>query len=243
MKETFFRQMKKELEYCSVHLSEEQLWKFYRYFELLVDKNKVMNLTAITEENEVVTKHFVDSLSVVRVLPGLNDGRSLNIIDVGTGAGFPGIPLKIAFPNCYVTLLDSLNKRIHFLQEICSELELNDICAIHGRAEDYGQNKIYRETYDVCVSRAVANLSTLSEYCLPFVKPGGLFISYKSGDVEEEAQKAIYAVKLLGGNIQTIDSFQLPETEINRSFVVMKKNKSTMGKYPRKAGLPSKEPL
>lgn len=235
--------MKKELEYCSVHLSEEQLWKFYRYFELLVDKNKVMNLTAITEENEVVTKHFVDSLSVVRVLPGLNDGRSLNIIDVGTGAGFPGIPLKIAFPNCYVTLLDSLNKRIHFLQEICSELELNDICAIHGRAEDYGQNKIYRETYDVCVSRAVANLSTLSEYCLPFVKPGGLFISYKSGDVEEEAQKAIRAVKLLGGNIQTIDSFQLPETEINRSFVVMKKNKSTMGKYPRKAGLPSKEPL
>ena len=243
MKETFFRQMKKELEYCSVHLSEEQLWKFYRYFELLVDKNKVMNLTAITEENEVVTKHFVDSLSVVRVLPGLNDGRSLNIIDVGTGAGFPGIPLKIAFPNCCVTLLDSLNKRIHFLQEICSELELNDICAIHGRAEDYGQNKIYRETYDVCVSRAVANLSTLSEYCLPFVKPGGLFISYKSGDVEEEVQKAIHAVKLLGGNIQTIDSFQLPETEINRSFVVMKKNKSTMGKYPRKAGLPSKEPL
>ena len=243
MKETFFEQMREELEFVSIHLTEEQLWKCFRYFELLVEKNQVMNLTAITEEKEVVTKHFVDSLSAVRVLPNLYDKKGLRILDVGTGAGFPGIPLKIAFPNCHITLLDSLKKRINFLQEICSQLELNDIYAIHGRAEDFGHIKKYREQFDVCVSRAVANLSTLSEYCLPFIKTGGLFISYKSGDVEEEVEAAGTAIKQLGGSIQTIDSFQLSGTAISRSFVVIKKQKSTPGKYPRRSGLPSKDPL
>ncbi len=243
MKETFFEQMREELEFVSIHLTEEQLWKCFRYFELLVEKNQVMNLTAITEEKEVVTKHFVDSLSAVRVLPNLYDKKGLRILDVGTGAGFPGIPLKIAFPNCHITLLDSLKKRINFLQEICSQLELNDIYAIHGRAEDFGHIKKYREQFDVCVSRAVANLSTLSEYCLPFIKTGGLFISYKSGDVEEEVEAAGNAIKQLGGSIQTIDSFQLSGTAISRSFVVIKKQKSTPGKYPRRSGLPSKDPL
>lgn len=243
MKETFFEQMREELEFVSIHLTEEQLWKCFRYFELLVEKNQVMNLTAITEEKEVVTKHIVDSLSAVRVLPNLYDKKGLRILDVGTGAGFPGIPLKIAFPNCHITLLDSLKKRINFLQEICSQLELNDIYAIHGRAEDFGHIKKYREQFDVCVSRAVANLSTLSEYCLPFIKTGGLFISYKSGDVEEEVEAAGNAIKQLGGSIQTIDSFQLSGTAISRSFVVIKKQKSTPGKYPRRSGLPSKDPL
>lgn len=235
--------MKAELEQLDIHLTEDQLWKFQRYFELLVDKNKVMNLTAITEESEVITKHFVDSLSLIKVLPELAEGKEISVIDVGTGAGFPGIPLKIAFPNCQVTLLDSLNKRVKFLQEVCESLKLGSVKAIHGRAEDYGQNESYREKYDCCVSRAVANLSTLSEYCMPFVKVGGIFVSYKSGDIEDEVKAAGRAIGILCGKIKEVYPFSLPGTDMKRSFVVIQKEKKLPKKYPRKAGLPSKEPL
>ena len=164
-------------------------------------------------------------------------------MDVGTGAGFPGVPLKIAFPHLEACLLDSLKKRVNFLEETFDLLKLTDITAVHGRAEEYAKNKAYRESFDLCVSRAVSNLATLSEYCLPYVKVGGSFISYKSGTVQEEAEKAEKAVKILGGKIRDVVYFSLPDSEIQRSLVVIEKVKSTPGKYPRKAGTPLKEPL
>ena len=165
------------------------------------------------------------------------------MIDIGTGAGFPGIPLKIVFPHLHVTLLDSLNKRIRFLGHVAEELQLADVELLHGRAEDFAKKKEYRETYDLCVSRAVANLATLSEYCLPYVKENGYFIPYKSGEIEEELDASKKAVSLLGGKIETVEKFTLPGTDIGRSLVKIRKVKKTPGKFPRKAGLPSKEPL
>lgn len=224
----------------SIQLNKEQSIQFQKYYELLIEWNKVMNLTAITEYEEVVDKHFIDSLSIEKAV-------DLNIIekviDVGTGAGFPGIPLKIVYPHLKITLLDSLNKRINFLNEVISKLKLENIEAIHGRAEDIAKDKKYREQYDISVSRAVANLSTLSEYSLPFVKVGGLFISYKAEKADEEIKKAEKAVSVLGGKIEKIIKFQLPETDIGRTLVKINKIKITAKKYPRKAGLPSKEPL
>jgi len=235
--------MREELEELNLSLSDIQLEQFYRYYELLIQWNEVMNLTAITEMEQVITKHFVDSLSLIKAVPDLAE-KSYKILDLGTGAGFPGIPLKIAFPNLNLTLLDSLNKRIKFLNEvIISELKLQDIIAVHGRAEDFGRNKDYREQYDLCVSRAVANMSTLAEYCVPFVKNGGYFIPYKSGKVEDELMQAKGAVKLLGGKIDGVVSFQLPKTEGERTLVKIAKIENTSKKYPRKAGLPGKEPL
>ena len=227
-----------------ITLSEEQKAQFIQYYELLIEWNKVMNLTGITEFDEVLQKHFSDSLSVVRAL---DMSKIESCIDVGTGAGFPGIPLKIAFPNLKITLLDSLNKRVKFLQSVIDELGLEKIFAIHGRAEDYGSKSDYREQYDYCVSRAVANLSTLSEYCLPFVKVGGKFISYKSGSIEEELEQAKGAIKLLGSKTQKVVKFSIEEmdteTAAERSFVIIEKKEPMSKKYPRKAGLPSKEPL
>lgn len=223
-----------------IELSNIQIDKLNKYYELLIEKNKVMNLTTITKYDEVVDKHFVDSLALIKVIDLNND---LNIIDIGTGAGFPGIPLKIAFPNLKIVLLDSLNKRINFLNEVIEILDLKDIKALHGRAEDFAKNKDYREKFDLCVSRAVANLSTLSEYCLPYVKLDGKFISYKSEKVEDELKSCENAIKLLGGKIEKVERFILPNTDINRNFVIIKKVKNTIKKYPRKAGLPSKEPL
>ena len=229
-----------KLNELGIVLSDKQKEQFDKYYELLVEWNKVMNLTGITEYEEVNEKHFVDSLSLVKAIDLFNVE---NIIDIGTGAGFPGIPLKIAFPHLKVTLLDSLNKRIKFLDTVIAELDLKDIKTIHGRAEDYAKQADYREQYDLCVSRAVANLSTLSEYCLPYVKKGGIFVPYKSGEIDNELLQSKKAIHILGGKIDNVVKFQLPESEIGRSFVVINKYQNTAKKYPRKAGLPAKEPL
>ena len=215
-------------------LNGEQRQKFVDFYEYLVEKNKVMNLTGITEFQEVLIKHFLDSLACVKAV---DIKKVKRIMDVGTGAGFPGVPLKIAFPHLEACLLDSLKKRVNFLEETFDILKLTDITAVHGRAEEYARNKAYRESFDLCVSRAVSNLATLS------VKVGGSFISYKSGTVQEEAEQAEKAVKILGGKIKDVVYFSLPDSEIQRSLVVIEKVKSTPGKYPRKAGTPLKEPL
>ncbi|MBQ7795283.1 MAG: 16S rRNA (guanine(527)-N(7))-methyltransferase RsmG [Lachnospiraceae bacterium] len=242
MTEMFEKLMNEGLDGLGLTLSNRQKEQFYQYYELLIEWNKVMNLTAITELDEVVTKHFVDSLLLVKVIPNL-DSASYKCIDVGTGAGFPGIPLKIAFPNLEITLLDSLNKRVGFLNEVIGTLGLEKIQAVHGRAEDYGRDGKYREQYDLCVSRAVANMSTLSEYCIPFVAKGGHFIPYKSGKVEEEVKQAESAVKKLGGEMGEVITHILPGTDVERTFIPVKKVGITAKKFPRKAGLPSKEPL
>ena len=227
----------KELE---LELNEDQIQQFYDYYELLVEWNKVMNLTAITEFEDELKKHFVDSLSLVKVIK--LDGQS-KVIDLGTGAGIPGITLKFAFPEVEIVLLDALNKRITFLNEVIEKLGLKSISAYHGRAEDFGVNKAYRGSFDLCVSRAVANLSTLSEYCMPFVKIGGSFISYKSGKIEEELENSVKAIKLFGGKLNQVSSFTLPGSDIERTLVVIDKVKETPNAYPRAAGKPAKEPI
>lgn len=230
----------KGLAALNVELSESQIRQFLRYYELLVEWNKVMNLTAITEYEEVILRHFLDSLASVKVWDFKNTDT---VIDVGCGAGFPGIPLKIAFPNIRLVLLDSLNKRIRFLNQVLEELGLSEVKTIHGRAEDFARQKEYREQFDLVVSRAVANLSTLSEYCLPYVKVNGRFLAYKSGKIDEEVSAAQKAVKLLGGSPARVVKFQLPDTDLDRSFVMVKKEKQTSQRFPRKAGMPGKEPL
>ena len=199
-----------------------------------------MNLTAITEFEEVLDKHFLDSISLAQYV---DLTKPVSVIDLGTGAGFPGMPLKIMFPDLKITLADSLNKRILFLDEVISELGLTDIQTVHARAEDLAHDPNYREQYDYCVSRAVANLSSLSEYCLPFVRIGGSFISYKSGEIEEELAAAKKAIFLLGGQFDRVIPFQLEGTDLNRSFVVIRKEKKTAKTYPRKSGMPTKKPL
>lgn len=226
-----------ELNIC---LSDEQKSQFIKYYEMLVEKNKVMNLTAITEFDEVIEKHFLDSLALSTIM---DLHQSLYVLDLGTGAGFPGIPLKIAFPELNIVLMDSLQKRVKFLQEVIDELGLTDIQAIHGRAEETGRNKLYREQFNLCVSRAVANITTLSEYCLPFVKEGGRFISYKSSSIDEELEEGKKGIFLLGGKVSDLHKFQLPDSDLQRSFVVIDKAKKTPKAYPRKAGTPSKDPL
>lgn len=227
-------------EFFRFRWSKEKEKKFERYYELLVKWNEVMNLTAITEREEVMQKHFVDSLALAKAVD-LSGCETL--IDVGTGAGFPGLPLKIVFPRLKVVLLDSLNKRIRFLNEVIEELGLENVETIHGRAEDMAKQKEYRENFDLCVSRAVANLSSLSEYCIPYVKQGGMFVSYKSGTAEEEAEQAKKAIYLLGGETKKIEKFQLPGSDIQRSLIVVEKVRTTPKKYPRKSGIPGKEPL
>lgn len=233
--------LKEKLKEVSMELTEVQLNQFITYYEMLVEKNKVMNLTAITKFEEVVEKHFIDSLMLVKAVD--LEKENYKVLDLGTGAGFPGIPLKIAYPNLQIVLVDSLNKRVKFLEEVIEALGLKDIVAIHGRAEDIAKKKEYREQFDYCVSRAVANLSTLSEYCIPFVKIGGSFISYKAGNLEEELEAAKNPIKILGAKVENVIQFSLPGTEAERSLVVVGKKKETAKKYPRNAGKPSKEPL
>lgn len=233
-------QFKKDLKQLNVTLSDFQVEQFMVYYEMLAEWNQVMNLTAITEYNAVLKKHFIDSLSLCKAY---DTSKNISCIDVGTGAGFPGLALKIAYPNMKVTLLDSLQKRIQFLDAVIQKLELTGIETIHGRAEDYAKPGMLREKFDLSVSRAVANLSTLSEYCLPFVKKGGYFISYKSEKIAEEMEKAVNAISILGGEVKGQIEFMLPDSDIYRNLFVIIKKKDTPKKYPRKAGLPSKEPL
>nr|WP_318705108.1 16S rRNA (guanine(527)-N(7))-methyltransferase RsmG [uncultured Acetatifactor sp.] len=233
-------QFEKDLKEFGIELSEKQREQFLLYYELLIEKNQVMNLTAITDYDEVMKKHFVDSVSLVRAC---DMKRGISVVDVGTGAGFPGLALKIVFPDLRVTLLDSLNKRVLFLKEVVEKLGLKEVTALHGRAEDLARQKELRERFDLCVSRAVANLSTLSEYCLPFVKVGGSFISYKSEKISEELPLAENAIQVLGGKIKDQVSFYLPDSDIYRNLFVVEKIKQTPKKFPRKAGIPGKEPL
>lgn len=232
--------LKKGLEQFSIDLNNEQLDQFLDYYNLLIEYNSVMNLTAITDFEEVIHKHFIDSLSLVKAY---NLNKTSKIIDIGTGAGFPGIPLKIAFPELEIVLLDSLNKRIKFLNSVIQTLGLKGITALHARAEDYAKQADYRESFDLCVSRAVANLSTLSEYCMPYVKIGGCFVSYKSGKINDELDTAMNAVKIFGGKLEKVENFMLPQTDIERSLVVIKKIKQTPKTYPRMAGKPAKDPI
>jgi 16S rRNA (guanine527-N7)-methyltransferase len=218
--------------------SDSQERQFYTFYEMLIEKNKVMNLTGIKEFTEVVEKHFIDSLSLYRIM---NLNKELLILDLGTGAGFPGIPLKIAYPGLKIVLMDSLQKRVGFLKEVIRELRLEYIWAVHGRAEECAKNPKLREQFDLCVSRAVANLSVLEEYCLPFVKIGGKSIAYKSGSVDKEVQEAQKSCKVLGGKLEEVYKFQVGESK--RSFVTVKKIKGTPKQYPRKAGMPGKMPL
>lgn len=230
------------LEELRITLTDHQIEQFLQYYEMLVEKNKVMNLTGITEYEEVIQKHFLDSLSLIRVIPDIAS-QKLTVIDLGTGAGFPGIPLKIAFPELEITLMDSLNKRILFLQEVIDALGLKKVSAVHGRAEEMASNATHRQQYDLCVSRAVSNLAVLTEYCLPFVKKGGLFVSYKSADSDAEIQEGKKAISILGGKLTSVDKFQLPDSDLRRALVCIKKVKDTPKKYPRKAGTPAKLPL
>lgn len=233
-------QFRKDLGNLQISLTDEQINQFLIYYEMLVEWNEKMNLTAITEYEDVMKKHFIDSISLIKAY---DVSKSVTVIDVGTGAGFPGLALKIAYPNLKVTLLDSLNKRIQFLNAVIETLGLSDVETVHGRAEDFAKPDKLREKFDLCVSRAVANLSTLSEYCLPFVKVRGQFISYKSEKIVEEMESAQKAISLLGGKVVNQVEFQLPDSDIYRNLFVIEKCKETPKKFPRKAGLPSKEPI
>ncbi len=234
------KKFENQLNQFDICLNEEQKMQFQKYFELLIEWNKVMNLTAITEREEVNEKHFVDSLAIAKDLD-MNNVKQ--VIDIGTGAGFPGIPLKIAFPHLEIALLDSLQKRVKFLDEVINKLQLKKIWVFHGRAEDYARKEEHREKYDLCVSRAVANLASLSEYCIPYVKVDGKFVAYKSGMIDEEVEKSLRAIQILGGKVEKIEKFELPDSDIGRAFVYIKKVKNTSKKYPRKAGIPAKDPL
>lgn len=223
-----------------VFLTNEQLKQFDEFYKILIEKNKVMNLTGITEYEDVINKHFVDSLSINMT----KEFKEANkIIDVGTGAGFPGIPLKIAFPDKEFVLMDSLNKRIMFLNEVIEKLDLHNINTVHSRAEDLANKEEYREKFDVCCSRAVSNLSTLSEYCIPFVREDGFFISYKSGNVIDEVEEAKFAINLLGGKISKTMKFNLPDTDNSRVLVRIRKVKHTPKQYPRGGAKPLNKPL
>ena len=221
-----------------MNISEKEANQFNKYMQLLLEWNEKINLTAITEKDQIILKHFIDSISILKYI---NDNDK--VIDIGTGAGFPGIPIKIMNETLDITLVDSLNKRVNFLNEIIQSLELDKIQAIHARAEELGRNKKHREVYDIAVSRAVANLSTLLEYLMPFVKVGGICICMKGPNIEEELKNAENAIVELGGSLEKVDNFYLPNSDIERNIIIIKKIKKINDKYPRKAGTPAKEPI
>lgn len=231
--------LKTSAEKMGIELSQNQLEKFDLYKKLLLEWNEKMNLTAITDDEGIAIKHFADSISVLPLI----ENKNASLIDVGTGAGFPGIPLKIANDGFKVTLLDSLNKRITFLEEVKKELGITNLECIHSRAEDGGRNADLREKFDYCVSRAVARLSVLSEYCMPFVAVGGYFISLKGPDATEELTEAQKAISVLGGKVEKVVEITIPESDLKHCAVVIKKIKSTPKAYPRKAGTAAKKPL
>ena len=238
MNDNFKNKMMELSKKINTQLNDEQITKYFKFMNLLLEWNEKINLTAITEFNDVILKHFIDSMTVLKYI----ENKS-SIIDVGTGAGFPGIPIAIMKNDIKITLLDSLNKRINFLNEVSHELNINNIETIHGRAEELGQNKKYREIYDIAVSRAVANMTTLSEYLIPFVKVGGICICMKGPDIQQEMEQAKFAIKELGGEILNIEEFVLPDSDIERNIAIIKKIKQTPSKYPRKSGMPSKMPI
>ena len=238
MNDDFYNKMIELSKKIDISLTETQIKKFFEYMKLLLEWNKKINLTAIIEVDDIILKHFIDSLTIIKYIKG-ND----KIIDVGTGAGFPGIPIGIMNSNIDITLLDSLNKRINFLNEVCNKLELKNIRTIHGRAEDFGQNIDTREKFNIAVSRAVANMTTLVEYLLPFVKVGGYTICMKGPGIDEELSKAEFAIKELGGKVEKVEKFILPNSDIERNIVIIKKISDTPNKYPRKAGTPSQSPM
>lgn len=237
-KKRFEEEMLEKSKILGVRFSVEQIEQFYRYMNLLIEWNEKMNLTAITEPKEIILKHFIDSITILKYI----DDNS-KLVDVGTGAGFPGVPLSIMNPTLKITLVDSLNKRLIFLEEVVKELNLKNIEIVHARAEEFGQNKNYREKFDVATSRAVANLATLSEYLVPLVKIDGKIISMKASNAKEEINDAKKAIEVLGGKIEKIEEFDLPESDIGRTIIIIDKNKCTPAKYPRKAGTPAKEPI
>ncbi len=218
--------------------TEEQLNQFYKYMNLLIEWNKKINLTAIVEPKEIILKHFIDSLTINTYIK-----ENQSLVDVGTGAGFPGIPIKIYRPNLKVVLVDSLNKRINFLNEVIKELDLKNIMTVHSRIEDFGKDNKYRENFDVVTARAVANLSVLSEYLVPLSKIGGTCICMKGNEISEECDNGKNAIKLLGARILRVDKFELPDSDISRNIIVLEKTNNTPSKYPRKAGIPNKEPI
>ena len=237
-KEEFSNKLKDSMKKINIEITEKQVDDFYNYMNLLLEWNEKINLTAITEENDIILKHFVDCGTILKYI---KDNSS--IIDIGTGAGFPGIPLKILNNSLKITLMDSLNKRIIFLNDVIEKLKLSNIEAIHERAEELARNKNYREKFDISTSRAVANLSTLSEYMLPFVKKDGIAISMKGSNIDEELNNSKKAIKILGGKIEKIDNFNLAETDNLRNIIIIRKIEKTPKEFPRKAGKPSKEPI
>jgi len=240
--EFIVKQFIEDLNEWNIDITSDQLDMFELYTKLLLEWNQRINLTAITEISEIYKKHYLDSLSLIKSVNDIGINK-YSLLDLGTGAGFPGIPLKIMFPKLDITLVDSLNKRIDFLNIVINELGLNDIKAIHSRAEDLAHDPDHRESYDIVTSRAVANLSVLSEYCLPFVKVGGLFVSYKSGNAIEEIYNSKNAFGMLGGKLSDTVDFLLPSSDFARMNVSVKKIKATEERFPRKAGTPSKKPL
>ena len=235
---TFNEKLLEKTDTLGVRFSVEQMEQFYKYMNLLIEWNKKINLTAITDPNEIILKHFIDSITILKYIKD-----DSTVVDVGTGAGFPGIPLSIMNPTLKITLVDSLNKRLTFLQEVINELNLKNVELVHARAEEFGQNKKYREKFDIATSRAVANLSTLSEYLLPLVKVDGIAISMKAGNASQEIEDAKKAIKTLGGKINNINEFNLPQSDIGRTIIIIDKIKETPSKYPRRAGTPAKDPI
>lgn len=237
-KEEFKKVFMEYAEKINIDINEEQINRFYDYMNLLIEWNKKINLTAITDYNEIILKHFVDSLTINKYIKENN-----YVVDVGTGAGFPGIPLKIIRDDIKIVLVDSLNKRINFLNEVIKELNLKNIETVHARAEEFGKNKKYRQKFDIATSRAVANLSTLSEYMIPLVKINGRCICMKGKEIKEELKDSLNAIKVLGGKVENVEEFELADNDINRSIIYILKEKDTPNKYPRKAGTPSKDPI